>query len=51
MANATPSRPSWTRRRWSLAAGYRAVEGGADVEEVYNFAWFNYGLVSVVFRF
>lgn len=38
-------------RRWSLAAGYRAVEGGADVEEVYNFAWFNYALASVVFRF
>ena len=38
-------------RRWSLSVGYRTVEGGVDIEEVYNFAWFNYGLASVVFRF
>ena len=25
-----------------MAFGYRTVEGGADVDEVYNFAWFNY---------
>lgn len=37
--------------RWSLAAGYRMVEGGADVEEVYNFAWFHYGVVSATWRF
>jgi hypothetical protein len=37
--------------RWSLTAGYRTVEGGADIDEVYNFAWFQYAVVSGVFRF
>ncbi len=37
--------------RWSITAGYRTVEGGADVDEVYNFAWFNYAVVSGVVRF
>jgi hypothetical protein len=32
---------------WSLAAGYRTVEGGADVDEVYNFAWLHYAVVSL----
>jgi hypothetical protein len=36
---------------WSLAAGYRTVEGGADVEEVYNFAWLHYATVSVKFQY
>jgi hypothetical protein len=27
--------------RWGLAFGYRTVEGGADVDEVYSFAWFH----------
>lgn len=26
----------------SIKAGYRLLEGGADVDEVYNFAWINY---------
>ena len=33
--------------RWSLSGGYRTVEGGADVDEVYNFAWLHYAVVSV----
>ena len=37
--------------RWSVTAGYRTVEGGADVDEVYNFAWFNYAVISGVVRF
>ncbi len=37
--------------RWSVTAGYRTVEGGADVDEVYNFAWFNAAVVSGVVRF
>lgn len=37
-------------RRWSLRAGYRMVEGGADVDEVYTFAWLHYAAVSVVLR-
>ena len=36
--------------RWSLRAGYRTVEGGADVDSVYNFAWLNYGVISVGWR-
>ncbi len=32
--------------RWSARAGYRLLEGGADVDEVYNFAWINFGLVG-----
>lgn len=26
---------------WKLAAGYRTIEGGADNEKVYSFAWLN----------
>jgi hypothetical protein len=36
---------------WSVSAGYRTVEGGADVDEVYNFAWFHYAVASVSYRF
>ncbi|MGD2047014.1 MAG: hypothetical protein PVJ80_11870 [Gemmatimonadota bacterium] len=36
--------------RWSLRAGYRTLEGGADVEEVYSFAWLHYAVVSVAWR-
>ncbi len=35
---------------WSLRVGYRTVEGGADVDSVYNFAWINYAVASVVWR-
>jgi hypothetical protein len=36
--------------RWTVLAGYRTVEGGADVDAVYNFAWLHYGAFSVVWR-
>ncbi|MBN2412258.1 hypothetical protein JXQ31_11245 [candidate division KSB1 bacterium] len=36
---------------WSISAGYRTVEGGADVEEVYTFAWLHYIVASVNFSF
>ncbi len=36
--------------RWTIRGGYRTVEGGADVAEVYNFAWLHYGIVSVAWR-
>lgn len=36
--------------RLSLRAGYRTVEGGADVDSVYNFAWLNYGVFSLAWR-
>lgn len=35
---------------WTLAAGYRTVEGGADVSTVYNFAWLHYAVASVTWR-
>ncbi len=34
-----------------LKAGYRVVEGGADVESVYNFTWLNYVTAGIVFQF
>lgn len=37
--------------RWSVRAGYRTLEGGADTDEVYNFAWFHAAVVSGVYRF
>jgi hypothetical protein len=36
--------------RWRLSAGYRTLEGGADVESVYNFAWLHYGILSISYR-
>ena len=38
-------------RRWRLAAGYRTVEGGADVKSVYTFAWLHFAVLSVTRRF
>ena len=38
-------------RQWSIGLGYRTIEGGADVDSVYTFAWFHQALVSVAFRF
>lgn len=35
---------------WTLGAGYRTVEGGADVASVYNFAWLHYAVVSITWR-
>ena len=37
--------------RWTLTAGYRTVEGGADTDDVYNFAWFHSAVVSGIYRF
>ena len=37
--------------RWTVTGGYRTVEGGADTDEVYNFAWFHSAVVSAVVRF
>jgi hypothetical protein len=36
---------------WFIGGGYRTVEGGADVDSVYNFAWLNAAVVrtGVVF--
>lgn len=37
--------------RWTLAAGYRTIEGGADVDEVFTFAWLNAAVARVGVRF
>ena len=37
--------------RWRLTGGYRMIEGGADVDEVYNFAWFHSAVFSAAYRF
>jgi len=36
---------------WGISAGYRTLEGGADVESVYNFAWLHYAVLSWTYRF
>lgn len=36
--------------RWRIRSGYRAVEGGADVTEVYTFAWLHSGVLSMEWR-
>lgn len=35
---------------WWLGAEYRALEGGADIDELYNFAWFNSALLTLSYR-
>jgi hypothetical protein len=37
--------------RWSIGAGYRTIEGGADVTQVFNFAWLNAAVGTVAVRF
>jgi hypothetical protein len=37
--------------RWALRVGYRLLEGGADNDEVYTFAWLNYAVVGLALRF
>lgn len=34
---------------WQFGVEYRALEGGADVDSVYNFAWFNSLLLTATF--
>ena len=36
---------------WYLAAGYRTLEGGADNDEVYTFAWLHYAQAVIGYRF
>jgi len=37
--------------RWTVGAGYRGLEGGADTDDVYNFAWFNSFVFSTRYSF
>lgn len=36
---------------WYVAAGYRTLEGGADNDEVYTFAWLHYAQAIVGYQF
>jgi len=36
---------------WYVGGGYRVLEGGADNDDVYNFAWFNYAVLSAGYSF
>lgn len=33
--------------RWTIAGGYRTIEGGADVDTVFTFAWLNAAVVRL----
>ena len=37
--------------RWRIGAGYRTLEGGADTDDVYTFAWLHYGVLDLSYRF
>ena len=37
--------------QWRIGAGYRLLEGGADTDDVYNFAWCSTAMVSAQWRF
>ena len=36
---------------WQVSGGYRTLEGGADTDKVYNFAWLNYAAIDIRYRF
>lgn len=36
--------------RWRMGLEYRTLEGGADIDDLYNFAWFNSLLLTVQHR-
>jgi hypothetical protein len=36
---------------YSLYGGYRILEGGADVDEVYTFSLFHYAMIGAKVRF
>ena len=36
---------------WNVSFGYRTLEGGADVESVFNFAWLHFTVASLRYTF
>jgi hypothetical protein len=36
---------------WHIGGGYRTLEGGADTDDVYNFAWLHYATLDLGYRF
>lgn len=37
--------------QWRASVGYRTVEGGADNDDVFTFAWFNFAVASLSYHF
>lgn len=37
--------------QWHVGVGYRTLEGGVDSDDVYNFSWFHYALLTMGYRF
>jgi hypothetical protein len=44
LAAASRHRPA---ARWTVFAGYRTIDGGADVDAVFAFAWLNAGVAGL----
>lgn len=42
--------PVW-KEGFSLKAGYRLIEGGADVDQVYNFAFIHFASIGLIYDF
>ncbi|MFN3698557.1 MAG: hypothetical protein ACK4VO_14070 [Pseudobdellovibrio sp.] len=42
---------SWNNDKSKIYFGYRTVEGGADNDEVYNFAWIHSATIGFTYRF
>lgn len=38
-------------KKLSISGGYRTIEGGADVDQVYNFAWLHFATLSILYEF
>jgi hypothetical protein len=36
---------------WHIGGGYRALEGGADTDDVYSFGWLHYAVLDVRYQF
>ena len=36
---------------WQIGGGYRMLEGGADTDDVYSFAWLHYATLDLRYRF
>ena len=36
---------------WQVGGGYRMLEGGADTDDVYSFAWLHYATLDLRYRF
>ena len=39
------------KRHWRVGGGYWTIEGGADTDSVYNFAWIHFAAFSLDYRF